>query len=168
MTFKELTLQRASVRSFATRQVEDEKIDYMLECARMAPSAVNFQPWHFYVVQGADARAAVQRSYDREWFKGAPLYIVCSVRHDEEWVRQLDGKPHGNIDIAIAAQHLCLAAADCGLGSCWVCNFDAPMLHDALSMAQNEEPAVIVAVGYPDGEIAGKKRKDINNIVTRL
>ena len=168
MNFLELTLKRASVRRFTAQQVEEEKINYLLECARMAPSAVNFQPWHFYVVQGAEARAAVQRSYDREWFKGAPLYIMCSVRHSEEWVRQLDGKPHGNIDIAIAAQHLCLAATDCGLGACWVCNFDATMLHDALNMSQSEEPAVIVAVGYPDSEIAEKKRKDMNDIVTRL
>lgn len=43
---------------------------------------------------------------------------------NENWVRRYDEKPHGDIDVAIAAEHLCLAATEKGLGTCWVCNYD--------------------------------------------
>ena len=69
-------------------------------------------------------KTKLQQCYNRDWFKTAPMYIIASILHDEEWVRA-DGKPHGNIDIAIAVEHLCLAATEQGLATCWVCNFDA-------------------------------------------
>ena len=50
MTFKDLSDARFSVRSYTDEAVSKEQLDYILECARLAPSAVNFQPWHFYVV----------------------------------------------------------------------------------------------------------------------
>lgn len=166
MGFKELVEKRCSVRQYTAEGVSEAALGYIMECARMAPSAVNFQPWHFYVVRSEEARAAVQQSYDREWFKTAPLYIVCTVCHDEEWVRQSDGKPHGNIDIAIAVEHICLAAAEQGLGTCWVCNFNAAMLSESLSLPANQEPAVIIAMGHPAVPVAEKKRKNIDEIVT--
>lgn len=168
MEFKELANNRYSVRRFTAKTVSEEALGYILECARLAPSAVNYQPWHFYVVRGEDTRAVVQQSYDREWFKSAPVYIVCAVCHGEEWVRQSDSKPHGNIDIAIAAEHICLAAAEQRLGTCWVCNFDAKLLAESLRMPAGHEPAVIVALGHPEGPVAEKKRKNIDEIVTLL
>lgn len=111
MDFLQLTQLRHSVRHYATRPVEPEKIDYILECARLAPSAVNKQPWRFILVRSEEARAKVQRCYPREWFAEAPLYIIICAVETEAWVRPCDSKNHADIDAAIATEHICLAAA---------------------------------------------------------
>ena len=169
MTFKELSEQRYSVRSYTDEPVSEEQLAYILECARLAPSAVNFQPWHFYVVSSKEGLEALATCYNREWFRTAPLCIVCCIRHDEAWVRQADGKAHGDIDIAIATEHICLAAAEQGLGTCWVCNFDARRCSELLRLPENEEPAVLIPLGHiaPDATQKPKQRKAIEEIVTR-
>lgn len=88
----------------------------------MAPSAVNRQPWKFVIVRSKEAREKLWRAYDREWFRTAPLYIVCMKNNNECWTRRYDDKKHGDMDVSIATEHLCLAAAERGLGTCWVCN----------------------------------------------
>lgn len=92
MNFLELAKKRCSVRDYSPRTVEQEKLDYILECARMAPSAVNYQPWRFIVVQHDDCRKIVEQSYSREWFAKAPLYIVAYAKTSEAWIRKYDGK----------------------------------------------------------------------------
>ncbi len=170
MNFKDLCTQRYSVRGYAADAVGDDDINYILDCARLAPSAVNYQPWKFYVVKSDEGRAQLRRSYHREWFDTAPLYIVCVICHDASWHRQADGKDHGDIDIATAAEHICLAAAERGLGSCWVCNFDAKMVHAQLQLADTEEVAVLIPIGRPADGVApvAKKRKEICEIVRYL
>ena len=165
--FQTLCAQRYSCRSYRPEPVAAEKIDYLLECARLAPSAVNRQPWHFYVVEQPETRAALQQTYDREWFRQAPVYVVVTVRHDEAWVRA-DGKAHGDVDAAIAAEHLCLAATEQGLGTCWVCNFDAAACARVLQLDAHEEPVVLIPVGYPAAPPAEKRRKSLEEVVTHL
>ena len=92
--------------------------------------------------------------------------IIASILHDEEWVRS-DKKHHGDIDIAIAVEHLCLAATEQGLGSCWVCNFDAEQCKRLFGLGENEEPAVLIPLGYPADEPKGKVRKAMGDIITR-
>ena len=92
------------------------------------------------------------------------MYVICSILHDEEWVRS-DGKHHGDIDIAIAVEHLCLAATEQGLATCWVCNFDAEKCKQLFAIADNEEPAVLIPIGYPADELKEKKRKAVEEIV---
>ena len=164
MDFLELVKNRYSCRAYKALDVEKEKLDYILECVRYAPSAVNKQPWRFLIVSSNEAKAKLQQCYNRDWFKTAPMYIVASVLHDEEWVRA-DGKHHGDIDIAIAVEHLCLAATEQGLATCWVCNFDAALCKESFALPENEEPAVIIPLGYADDETKEKKRKPIEEIV---
>lgn len=169
MEFLELTQKRFSVRDYTNEPVSEEKLQYILECARMAPSAVNFQPWHFYVCQTPEAVEKAKQCYNREWIKTAPAIIIACICHDEEWVRKSDDKPHGNIDIAIVTEHICLAATEQGLGTCWVCNFDTSLCRQLFNLPENEEPAVLIPLGTPtDSTPTEKKRKDINTIVSRL
>lgn len=168
MTIKELSEKRYSVRSFECKEIESDKLEYVLECARLAPSAVNFQPWNFYVVRSEGSKAKLHQCYSREWFNYAPLYIIACVEHDKEWVRKYDTKPHGDIDVAIAVEHICLAAAEQGLGTCWVCNFNAPLCSELFALPENEEPVVLIPIGYPKGEVAPKKRKAMEKIVGEL
>ena len=150
---------RYSCRGYLDKPVEEEKLAYLQECMRMAPSAVNRQPWKFRIVRSQEGREKLQSCYSRPWFNEAPLYILASVLHEEEWVRA-DGKPHGNIDVAIAVEHLCLAATEQGLGSCWVCNFDAQRCHELFQMPDTEEPVVIIPIGYASStEVPPKTRK---------
>ena len=164
MNFLELVKIRYSCRAYQSLDVEKEKLDYILECVRFAPSAVNKQPWRFHIVNGEDEKAKLQQCYNRDWFKTVPLYIVASILHDEEWVRA-DGKHHGDIDIAIAVEHLCLAATEQGLATCWVCNFDSVMCKELFALPENEEPAVIIPLGYAADEAKQKNRKGIDDIV---
>jgi nitroreductase len=115
-------------------------------------------------VNNEEDKAKLQKCYDREWFKTPPLYIVASILHDEEWVRA-DGKHHGDIDIAIAVEHLCLAATEQGLASCWVCNFDAALCKELFALPENEEPAVFIPLGYAADEPTEKKRKEADAII---
>lgn len=163
MDFLKLVKDRYSCRLYQPVGVEQEILDYVMECVRFAPSAVNRQPWRFHIVDNGTDKTKLQQCYDRDWFKMAPMYIIASILHDEEWVRA-DGKPHGNIDIAIAVEHLCLAATEQGLATCWVCNFDASRCKELFELPDNEEPAVIIPLGYAADEPKEKKRKTIEEI----
>ena len=164
MDFLELVRNRYSCRTYKALSVEKEKLDYIMECVRLAPSAVNRQPWHFRIVSNEEEKAKMQQCYNREWFKTAPLYVIASVRHDEEWVRA-DGKHHGDIDVAIAVEHLCLAATEQELATCWVCNFDTVLCKELFGLSEDEEPTVIIPIGYADDEPKEKMRKAIHEIV---
>lgn len=163
MNFLELVKNRYSCRSYKPQAIEEEKLKYILECVRFAPSAVNKQPWKFRIVRNNDDKAKIQQCYDREWFATAPTYVIASVLHDEEWVRA-DGKHHGNIDVSIAVEHLCLAATEQGLATCWVCNFDAEKCKNLFGMSENEEPAVLIPIGYANDQPKEKKRKPLEEI----
>ncbi|MBR1668915.1 MAG: nitroreductase family protein [Bacteroidaceae bacterium] len=169
-TFKDLAKKRFSLRSFSSEPVDDERLDYILECARIAPSAVNFQPWHFYIARSEEALQKVRQTYPRDWFATAPLVIVGCIRHDQSWHRPTDQKDHGDIDIAIATEHICLAATEQGLGTCWVCNFDARLCHELLQLPESEEAAVLIPLGFPaaDAKPRGTTRKAFEEIVTEL
>ena len=106
MTFRDLAEARFSLRNYDSRPVEQEKIDRLLECVRLAPSAVNFQPCVFYVVTDQVLLAQLQDCYNRDWFKTAPMCIVACGNHPQAWHRKLDGKDHTDIDVAIAVDHL--------------------------------------------------------------
>lgn len=112
MNFLELVKARYSARKYANRPVEAEKLDYIMECVRFAPSAVNFQPWRFRIVTDEAVLKALYSCYKREWLATAPCIIVACVDHNESWHRRADNKDHADIDIAIAVEHLCLAAAE--------------------------------------------------------
>lgn len=165
MTFLQLAQQRHSVRDFLPTPIEREKIEYVLDCARLAPSAVNFQPWKFVVVESEKAREALRPCYARDWFRTAPLYIVVCADAEAAWKRPEDGKNHADVDAAIATEHLCLAAAEIGLGTCWVCRFDPQAVASALDIRQPLYPVAIVPLGYPAPEVPkAKLRKDLQDI----
>lgn len=169
MNFLELVKLRSSVRSFSGKAVEPEKLEYLLECARLAPSAVNYQPWQFFVASSAEAKEKLQRCYNREWFTSAPLYILACGDASQSWKRGSDGKDHLDIDVAIAVEHICLAAAEQGLGTCWVCNFDAALCRQELNLPENLIPVAIIPLGYPAGSVERRgNRKGVEEIVAEL
>ena len=169
MDFLDLCRKRFSARSFTSEAISDEDKQYIMECVRLAPSAVNMQPWKFVLVASEAAKAELRKSYDREWFATAPLYVLCLADTSHCWVRKCDGKLHCDIDVAIAVEHLCLAAASRALGTCWVCNFDAPMVKQKFCH-DGYEPVAIVPIGHvsEDCRATEKKRKPISEIIEEV
>lgn len=167
--FIELAKQRYSCRKYDDRPVEQEKLELILEAGRVAPSAVNFQPWHFFVIREEDELAKLHKVYHREWFRTAPCVVVICGNHGESWKRK-DGKDHCDIDVAITTDHMTLQATELGLATCWICNFDARMTGALFHLSDPLEPVVLLPIGYPlDQPDAGRhseKRKPLTQVVT--
>jgi nitroreductase len=167
--FLELAKNRYSCRSYDSRPVEKEKLEMVLEAGRVAPSAVNFQPWHFYIFEGEEELGEIHRVYHREWIRTAPCVIVICGDHGRSWKRK-DGKDHLDIDIGIVADHMTLQATDLGLATCWVCNFDPALTRELLKLPRQMEPIVLLPLGYPldqpDPDRHREKRKPLSEIVS--
>lgn len=161
MRFSQLIVKRRAVRNFSNKAVERHKLEQVLEAARKAPSAVNFQPWHFIVVTQPENLAQLHLTYHREWFRTAPVIIIACADHSQSWKRNIDGKDFAEIDVAIAVDHLTLQAADLELGTCWVCNFDTQRCAEALKLPGHIEPVAMIPLGYPVDEETPKKRRKI-------
>lgn len=165
--FLDLCRKRYSVRAYQTATPDAQTLQYILECVQLAPSAVNFQPWRLrYLDQPADLERLFT-CYDREWFKHIPACFIVYQDRNTAWVRSSDNKPHGDIDAAIAIEHLCLAAAEQGLGTCWVCNFDVATCRKLFPVPDQLEPVALIPIGYPADEAKPKKRKTISELLIR-
>ncbi|MDO5523460.1 MAG: nitroreductase family protein [Bacteroidia bacterium] len=163
----EIILQRKSIRKYSCQLIDKQYIEKIIESARLAPSAVNFQPWKFFVCQSEEAKRVVRESYPREWFNAAPLYILVCGNCEQSWKRPCDGKDHLDIDIAIAVEHMVLKITDMGLGTCWVCNFNPQIIKDGLKLDENMAPIVLLPIGYPENvepDSRSKKRKSPEEI----
>jgi nitroreductase len=150
MDFIQLAKTRYSCRNFDIKPVEQEKLDLVLEAGRIAPSAANLQPWYFIVIKEKENLEKIWKVYSREWFRNAPCVIIICGNHSQSWKRK-DRKDHCDIDIAITTDHMTLEAADLGLGTCWICNFDAELCTKLFNLPANLEPIVLLPLGYPIG-----------------
>lgn len=166
MDFLDLVKRRYSVRSYEQKAIELSKLDYIMECVRLAPSAVNFQPWKFAIITDEERLAALKTAYPREWIQTAPCIIVACADHTQSWHRKVDNKDHADIDLSIAIEHLCLAATEQGLGTCWVCNFDVDTCKEVMQLPSHIEPIALIPIGYPlEQAIPEKKRKTLEEIM---
>ncbi|NLW00217.1 MAG: nitroreductase [Clostridiales bacterium] len=149
MSFLELAKKRYSCRRYKRQPVEKEKLEQVFEAARVAPSACNFQPFYFVVVTDGELKNKVASCYGGQWIKNAPAIIVACGDRSRSWKR-FDGKDHCDVDTAIAVDHITLAAAELGLGTCWICAFDAARCREVLNLPEHIEPIVLLPIGYPD------------------
>ncbi len=157
---------RHSIRAYSSQPVARDTISGIMELVRLAPSAVNFQPWHFIILTENDEREALWPVYHREWFRSAPVVIVACVNRELSWKRNRDGKDFGDVDVAIAVDHLTLAATDQGLATCWIGNFDPGLASTILGLPGHLYPLVLVTLGYSAGEAPAKKRKASGEIIS--
>lgn len=166
MELNTIIQQRHSVRAYLQKAIPQTLLNQVIEAGRMAPSAVNFQPYRFYVVTQPQNTEALKASYPRPWFNDVPCIIVIVGLHDEAWKRKADDKDHTDIDCSIAIDHMTLKATEIGLGTCWICNFDVPKVHDFLQLNGNEEPIALLSIGFPseNGNKIVKKRKTMEEI----
>ncbi len=164
MDFLELAEKRYSVRAYKPESVPSETLQRVLEAARLAPTAANRQPFRLIVIHTWGREAELRRIYDREWFVQAPLIIAAVAVHAEAWVRD-DGKSYADIDVAIVMTHLILAAAEAGLGTCWIGAFDVAAACEVLGLPEGIEPMAFTPLGYPADEPGFKQRKPLDELV---
>lgn len=175
MDFNSLVLARQSDRSYLDRSVEKEKLDRILECARLSPSACNAQPWHIVVVDDPEiknkmADATSEKILGMNHFtKQAPIHLVLVeeaanlTSNFGSWVKR---KHFPLIDIGIIAGHICLAAASEGLGSCMIGWFDETKVKKILGVPSSKRVQLIITLGYPVSKTRNKIRKPIGEIVS--
>lgn len=168
--FLSLCQKRASVRDYVPTLPSAEAVARIKEAVRLAPSACNKQPWRFFYVTQPDVLAQLCATYPRPWLATAPALFVAVKNVKENWVRPADQHAHGDIDLAITVEHLCLAAAEEGLGTCWVCNFDTQACAEILNLGANWQPVAMTPIGFPGEkhQDAGRKRKSLEEVFVDL
>ncbi len=166
MKFNELAKQRVSIRSYKSKPVSKKMIDEILEAGRLAPTACNYQPFKFVVVQEKENLAALAEGYPAPWFAEAPVVIAICTQPSNAWKRDKhDNKNFADIDGAIAADHMTLAAAELGLGTCWIGAFDPKIVRKALGLPSNYQPMILLTLGHPNEKGRPKTRKPLTELV---
>ncbi len=164
MEFSDLIQKRYSVRSYQSKTVEEDKLEEVLNAARLAPTAHNFQPFKLIVIKTRGNEENLKRIYERDFFIQAPIVICACTLFDKGWTRD-DGKNYAEVDTTIAMDHLILAATNLGLGTCWIGKFDLKAAREVLNVPENVLPLVFTPLGYPDDEPRVKQRKNMDEIV---
>jgi nitroreductase len=164
MEFRDLIEKRYSVRGYQSKAVEVEKLNKVLDAARLAPTAHNYQPFKLIVVKTEGNEENLKLIYDRKFFVEAPIIICACTLMDEGWVRD-DGKNYSEVDTTIAMDHLILAATELGLGTCWIGKFDIKAAREVLNIPENVLPLVFTPLGYPNDTPRTKHRKNMEEIV---
>jgi nitroreductase len=175
MDFLSLTRLRQSDRSYLDKAVEKEKLDRILESARLAPSACNAQPWKIIVVDDPELKDKIADATSEKvigmnhFTKQAPLHLVI-VEESANFTSAFGGlvkkKHFPLIDIGIVAEHICLAAADEGLGSCMIGWFDESKIRKYLSVPSSKRILLVITLGYPAKPFRTKIRKPIGEIIS--
>ena len=148
MSFLELAEARYSVRQYAKTPVEQEKIDCILEAAKLAPTAKNLQPQFIYVLKSTEAIAKVNEVSSCAY--NAPVVFIVCYDKDTAWKNPLNGdRSSGEMDASIVGTHMMLEAASQGLGTCWVGWFDPAAVSKAFDIPDNLYPAFMLDCGYP-------------------
>ena len=155
---------RFSVRSYKSTSVEQDKLDRVLEAARLAPSANNKQVWRFVVVTDPEIRQQLVPAANNQPFVGeAPVVIACCAAISDYVMRC--GQPAYAIDLAIAIDHMTLQAVEEGLGTCWVGSFYEDQAKAVLDIPEEVRIVELLTLGYPDCKQPARNRVPIDEIV---
>lgn len=167
MKFNELAKQRVSIRSYTKRPVSKKMLAEVLEAGRLAPTACNYQPFQFVVVKEPENLAALAEGYPAPWFAEAPVVIAVCIQASKAWKRKKhDDKSYADVDGAIAADHMTLAAVELGLGTCWIGAFNPKVIRKALQVPRSIEPLILLTLGHPNEKGRPKNRKSLDELVS--
>lgn len=158
---------RRSIRKYLDLPVESEKLQLVLEAARLAPSWKNLQCWRFLVIGDAQRKERIMQAFPednpgRRAIAQAPLLVLVCALPEESGVE--NGIEYYVADTAIAFEHLCLAARDLGLGTCWMGWYDEARLAAAAGVPDGFRVVGVTPLGYPDQEPKPRPRKALNDI----
>ncbi len=165
MEYSELIAKRYSVRAYKSDPVEDEKLQKVLEAARLAPTASNRQAFQIIVIHTKGRKEELQRIYRPDWFVQPPLILCACAITAQGWVRSSDQRRLLDLDIGIVMDHLILEATNQGLGTCWVAAFNPDAARQILELPNEIEPMIFTPLGYPADAPGMKKRKPLSELV---
>ena len=147
MELLELAKARYSVRKFAEKPVEEEKLQKVLAAGACAPTAKNQQPQKIYVLESPEAVEKI-RDITRCAFNAPVVLMVCGCK-DQAWVNPFNDRSSAEMDCSIVTTQMMLQAQELGLGTCWVCWFDTKQTKEAFNIPENEEVFALLPLGYP-------------------
>ena len=169
MDFYDLIRTRESVRDYdSKRKIDDSVLYRILNAGRLAPSASNRQPWTFLLVSSEEKLEKVRACYQKSWFQQAPHILIIIGDKTKSWVRSYDGYNSIETDLAIAMDHIILAAEYENVGTCWIEAYDYKILSDAVCLKENEVIFSITPLGYQNKgyqKQCNKERKPLEEII---
>lgn len=173
MNFTEIAHNRQSCRSYDTaKSIETEKINYILESARLAPSACNGQPYHITVCTDDTAQAvakATQGMGMNKFASEAPVQLVIS---EDTYCRtaavgaKLKHNDYRSIDIGILAAYITAEATAQGLGSCILGWFDNDKIKSICELKGDVRLVICIGYAAENDTLRNKKRKDLKNLIS--
>lgn len=166
-TLMELIETRHSIRSYKDQEIEEEKLNYVLQAFRKAPSAKNLQPWKLVVIKNKKILSDIAIACNNQTFmEEAPVIIVACAKEEESYGTMGGYMNSYPIDIAIALEHLILAATEKGLGTCWIGAFKEQLVKDILGVPENVRVVALTPLGYPAREASIRGRKPLTEIIS--
>lgn len=164
---------RFSCRKYTDEDVGNGLIEQCLECARIAPSALNKQPWKFYVTRG-DLKARIAKETQLFGANGftdqAPVLVVVTVKPKlaDKMADKIKHQDFSSIDLGIAVQSFCLKATDLGLGTCIIGWVNCKNVDKLLPLSLGEKTKLVISLGYPACEQPPRRRKSMEETAVYL
>lgn len=149
MNFLRLISERESIRNYDPENlVQLNELMAILDAGCIAPSAANLQPWRFLMVMSPEILVEIRKTYPRTWFADAAQVLIVTGNKEKAWKRP-DGYNSIETDLAIAMDHMILAAESMGVATCWIANFDYEKLRSVLNLEKDEVVFAMTPIGYP-------------------
>jgi len=164
MELAEAIRRRRSIRKYLPRKIENDKLDRVLEAGRLAPSAKNLQEWKFIVVRDDGRRKRLAEAAKGQTFVGEAPVVIAACATVTDYVMTC-GQLTYPIDLAIAVEHIVLAAAAEGLGTCWIGAFYEEEVKKVLNIPPEIRVVALLPMGYPVESPAPRPRKEMDEIV---
>jgi nitroreductase len=165
MNVSEAISKRRSVRSYTSTPVEPEKLELILQAARLSPSARNQQIWKFVVVRSKDTKENLVHVCDEHAFLAEADTVICCCAVKSDLVLP-NGEATHTMDLAVAASFMMLQATELGLGSCWIGTFNEAKLKKLLRIPEEIRVVCLISLGYPHFVPPASDRKPLSEIVT--
>ena len=166
MDIYELIENRQSIRNYKDKEVEEEKLDRILEAGRKAPSAKNIQPWKFIVTRKNDLKQKlVKACHDQKFMGEADIILTIAVNIDQAYKQQGEYMSSFAVDGSIAMDHMMLAATAEGLGTCWIGAFSEEEVKEVLGIPKNYRVVGLTPIGYIKEKSSSTSRKSLEEIV---
>ena len=169
--FMELAKARFSTRRFSSRELEQDKLDKILEAGRIAPTGANKQPQKIYVIRSKENIAKLNEL--TPCIYGAPQALLVAYDDTLDWKNPMETEFHtGEVDTAIVATHMMLEAYELGVDSCWVAHFPPKKTAEVFNLPKNIHPVLLMPLGYKDAAYRPapnhEQYRDMAEMVTEL
>ncbi len=168
MNLYEAIQKRRSVRKFQDKRIPEEVLQRVLDAGRLAPSAVNLQPWRFIVIRDLEIKRRLlecTRGAKHLHLVMGDVSIVACGNERDCYQRQGDYMKTFAIDVSLALDHMMLAATAEGLGTCWIGAFNEGKVKELFDIPDPWRVVGMTPLGYPDEEPEFRGRKSLDEII---